>query len=371
VYLLQEELQGLRSQLARLQHGVKTRHPLSEAEVQNSQAFFSFDKAPEIKLRYTRLQREAKIQDKLFTLLADQLVRAKIEESRDEMAFQLLDPAIPSKARIKPKRLLSVVLATIVGAFFGAGLAFYFESLDTTVRTREQVELQLGIPLLATVPRLVSPRRSQGQPPEEGLILGDAPGTPALEAFRYLRARLRYQNDGRHLQTVLLTSAGPAEDTTAVLANLAIVAASAGERTLLVDANRRHPTLHSLFHCPLTPGLADILDHTEGWRKGIQPTTVNNLQLIPAGAVAQETFASFDSSAFDILLSRFKEDYDLLLMAAPPVLACSDAAVLGSRVDATCLVLTYGVSRIESIVEARSALEAVQGKVVGAILISG
>ena len=82
------------------------------------------------------------------------------------------------------------------------------------------------------------------------------------------------------------------------------------------------------------------------------------------------TSAALESSAFDTLLANYEQSYDLILCVAPPVLGCTDAAVLGSKVDATCLVLTSGVSHIEAILEAKNVLEAVQANVIGAILMS-
>ena len=89
-----------------------------------------------------------------------------------------------------------------------------------------------------------------------------------------------------------------------------------------------------------------------------------------AGTAAPATSAALESSAFETLLASYKKSYDLILCAAPPVLGCTDAAVLGSKVDATCLVLTAGVSRIDTILEATNVLEAVQANVIGAILMS-
>ena len=92
--------------------------------------------------------------------------------------------------------------------------------------------------------------------------------------------------------------------------------------------------------------------------------------MVAAGTVTPTTSAALESAAFDALLASYKKDYDLILCAAPPVLGCTDAAVLGSKVDATCLVMTSGVSRMDANFEAKNVLEAVQASVIGAILMS-
>jgi len=149
-----------------------------------------------------------------------------------------------------------------------------------------------------------------------------------------------------------------------------MVAASIGERTLLVDSNIHQPSLHNPLRCALMPGLADVLATPEVWPQSIQCTQVDNLHVVPAGTATPTTSAVLESSAFETLLASYKKSYDLILCTAPPVLGCTDAAVLGSKVDATCLVLTSGVSRLETILEAKNVLEDVQASVIGAILMS-
>jgi uncharacterized protein involved in exopolysaccharide biosynthesis/Mrp family chromosome partitioning ATPase len=371
VYLLQEELQALRVQLARLQNGLPSPRlvPDHQAVAIENQAQFSFEQAPEIKLRYARLQREALVQNKLFTLLAQQLEQARIEEARDETAFQVLDRALPPERKFKPKRSTTVMLATVVSAFVGIMLAFFREYADATIRTREQIERHVGLPLLVTIPAAEPSRRRRQQAAVASAPVLQ-PSDPAVtEALRYLSTRLKQPHHGQRLQTILLVGIGPDDDTVALLAQLAVVAASTGERTLLIDSNVRQPALHSLLRCPLTPGLAEALATPETWPQVIQHTTYTHLDLVAAGTVTPATYAALDSTALDALLARAKETYDLIVCAAPPVLGLTDAAVLGSKVDATCLVLTCGVSPLDTALEARSVLESVQANLIGAILI--
>jgi Mrp family chromosome partitioning ATPase len=113
-----------------------------------------------------------------------------------------------------------------------------------------------------------------------------------------------------------------------------------------------------------------VLATPDIWSQSIQHTQVDDLHLVAAGTVTPTTSAALESSTFDTLLASYQKSYDLILCTAPPVLGCTDAAVLGSKVDATCLVLTSGVSRIETTLEAKNVLAAVQANVIGAMLIS-
>ena len=372
VYLLREELQGLRAQLARLQQGAPGLSPVSGNGEQNSQAFLSLDKAPEIKLQYARLQRESLLQNKLFALLVQQLEQAKIEEVRDETAFQLLDKSVPPEKPASPKRLLMIALSIVFGPLLGIVGAFFREFVDTTVYTREQVERQARTMVLAAIPppEQQQPRRRQRQPQTLAAPVASylPPTTPRLEALGYLCTRLKHYNSDRGIQTLVFTSPEPAEEMAATLVDLALVAAGIGEKTLLIDSNLRRPMLHSLLQCSPTPGLVDLLAAPEEWQTGLHTTSEANLHFIPAGILTSERQVSLESSAFDVLLGHFRSAYDLVLFVAPPVHSSTDAAVLSSKVDATCLVLTFGVSHIEAVIEAKAALEAVQGKVIGTVL---
>ena len=117
-------------------------------------------------MQYTRLQREALVQNKLFTLLAQQLEQAKIEEARDETAFQVLDRAIPPERKSKPARAKMVLLSMLVSLFAGVMLAFVREYVDATVRTKEQVERQVGLALLVTLPAV----EATAAPPAQAVL---------------------------------------------------------------------------------------------------------------------------------------------------------------------------------------------------------
>lgn len=370
VYLLQEELRGLRGQLTRLQSGPAAPRTPSGTKEYDSQIWPSFHEAPEIKLRYARLQREALIQNKLFTLLAQQLEQAKIDEARDEIAFQLLDRAIPAERKSRPSRALNLLIAMLVGVVVGSTLAIVRIRLDPMVRTREQIEQEIGIPVVAALPALTPHRRPRQQdvPPTEVHPLPPIQ-EPVAEVLRYVYARCRPANGTHRPQTVLFASVDCHPHTSLLLAHLAVIAAQAGERTLLVDGHLGQPTLQSLWHCPLTPGVAETLATPERWQSAIQASPVQNLFLLPAGAVSAASFAILQSATWGALLAHFKETYEVIFCLAPPLVGAGDAAVFSRTAETTCLVLACGRSSLAAVREAKHALEALEAKLLGAILL--
>jgi capsular exopolysaccharide synthesis family protein len=282
---------------------------------------------------------------------------------------------VPSEEKIKPKRSLIVILVAVASTFIGILVAFAREAADTTIRSREQAERQAGIVVLTSIPPPLARqkkrwRRAQAQRGEPHQLLPLFADASQSEALRYLHARIRHRNSDRQIQTLLCASPGSEPSSATTLVNLALVAASTGEKTLLVDSNLRHPELHQLLQCSPTPGLVDILTDPESWQKGIHATNLENLHLIPAGSITPRAPMALESAAFNVLLDHFRTTYDFILFAAPSICTYTDAAVLSAKLDATCLILTYGTSRIEAVVEAKATLEAVHGNVIGSALTS-
>jgi uncharacterized protein involved in exopolysaccharide biosynthesis/Mrp family chromosome partitioning ATPase len=370
VTLLQEELQGLRTQLAHLQHASQLSRPAGEDSSQPIRSFPSLSEAPEIKLQYARLQRESLVQNKLFALLTQQLAQARIDESRDETTFQILDEAIPPESKSKPKSVLIVILSTVVGAFISIFGALFWEYVSPVIHTRKQIELQLGLPLLATISLRRSRWRRQKHRVsslETNLILHRPADHALLEAYRLLYARLRQYNDGKS-QSILFVNPDPDDVTPTILVNLGIVAAAMGQKTLLVDGNIREPTLHRLLHCFPSLGLTDVMSHSKEWQKCLQITSIDNLHLF---AISSETPAApslLEMPTVDAAIASCKEVYDLILCTAPSMPAFTEAVLLSRKVDATCLILSRGVSRVDAVTEAKTVLESVQAKVIGAVL---
>jgi Mrp family chromosome partitioning ATPase len=163
-----------------------------------------------------------------------------------------------------------MALLSMLGSLFvGVMLAFAREYVDATVQTKEQVERQGGLTLLVTLPAVEPPRhrwRRQLFPQEIAPPVASPLETPVAQALRYLYTSIKRLKSERPVQTVLLVVPRPDDTTATLLVDLAMVAASTGEHTLLIDSNIHQPSLHSLLHWALTPGLADVLATPNVWQ---------------------------------------------------------------------------------------------------------
>lgn len=203
---------------------------------------------------------------------------------------------------------------------------------------------------------------------KSSLITLRDPKASAAEAYRTLRSNLIFANLETPLQTVLITSAAAEEGKSTTLANLAVVMAQGGRRTVLVDCDLRRPTLHTLFEVPAAPGFSEWMAGKEDTSPTLAPTGIDGLSLLPAGSPPANPADLLSSRRVEALIAHLKAQADFVLFDAPPLLVVSDAAVLAANVDGAVLVVSAGQTRRDHAQRAKEILEKIHVRIVGAIL---
>jgi len=197
------------------------------------------------------------------------------------------------------------------------------------------------------------------------------PQSQVAEAYRSLRTNLAFARPGQPLRSLLVAAPAVAEadDAALTLANLAVVAAQAGQRVVVVDADLRRPRQHALFGLPNDDGLSTALVAGPAQAGSpVQNTSVERLGVITSGPLPPNPAELLGSPGMAALLDRLAADHDLVLVGAPPVGAVTDAAVLAPRLDGVLLVLAAGRSRRDQAQRARAVLDQVGAAVVGIAL---
>jgi len=200
-----------------------------------------------------------------------------------------------------------------------------------------------------------------------GLITITDPRSPVAEAYRRLRTNLEFASLDSSLRTLLVTSAGPDEGKSTTLSNLAVSIAQAGRRVILVDGDLRHPCLHELFGLDNRQGLTTVVGQASG-DIPLQESGVNGLRVLAAGPLPDIPADLIASPAVETLIATLREQADIVLFDAPPVVTVTDAAVLASKVDGVLLVINAGRTRREYAQRAKALLAQVHARVVGAVL---
>jgi len=199
------------------------------------------------------------------------------------------------------------------------------------------------------------------------LITITDPRSAVAEAYRRLRTNLEFASLDEPLRTLLVTSAAPDEGKSTTLANLAVSMAQAGRRVILVDSDLRNPRLHDVFGLNNQQGLTSAVGQASG-DLPLQESGVKGLRLLTAGPAPEVPADLIASPAMETLIAALSEQADIVLFNAPAVVTVTDAAVLASKVDGVLLLVNAGRTRREYAQRAKSMLERVHARLLGAVL---
>lgn len=201
------------------------------------------------------------------------------------------------------------------------------------------------------------------------LITLTDPRSAAAEAYRTLRTNLMFSSVERPLATLAVSSPVEAEDKSTLVANLAVTLAQGGYKTILVDADLRRPTQHTLWKTENSSGLTTMmLDDPALANPPLQPTSVKDLWLLPAGPLPPNPADLLGSPRMNDIIGLLKARANYVLFDVPPVLAATDAALLGAKLDGLLLTMRAGHTRRDHSLRAKQALDRVHVRVVGAVL---
>jgi polysaccharide biosynthesis transport protein len=280
----------------------------------------------------------------------------RLERNIDFEPAKIWEKAEPSMSPAKPNVPAYITLAGVIGLVVGIGLAFFIEYLDTSVKTLDDVEKHLQIPVLAVIPKNVA------------TLIKSPPETVDAEAYRILRANVEFNKPNRNANTFTLVSGGPGEGKSTTLNNLAYTCAQGGYNVLIVDADLRRPTQHRFFDCDNTFGLVDYLQGQADIDEIVKPTKLDNLSFIPSGRLPSDAVGILNSQRMVDVIARLKQQYDLVFFDSPPILGVSDGSVLSSECDATIMVVQHRRFPRAMLLRVKQAVIQSGGKLIGVVL---
>ena len=249
-----------------------------------------------------------------------------------------------------------MVVAAVIGLLVGVSLAFFIEYLDTSVKTLDDIEKHLQIPVLAVVPKDVS------------ILVKSEGDTPDAEAYRILRANIEFNKPNRNANTFTLVSGGPGEGKSTTLNNLAFTCSQGGYNVLVVDADLRRPTQHKFFDIENNFGLVDYLRGNAEFDDIVKTTKHDNLSFVPSGQLPGESVGILNSQRMVDLIAKVKGQYDIVLFDSPPILGVSDGSVLASECDITIMVVQHRRFPRAMLQRVKQAVANAGGKLIGVVL---
>jgi len=384
---LNNQLKQVRAEMVaeetRVQHGVRDEY-LTALQRENllTTAFErqkqEANRLNESAIEYSVLKRDAESNRQLYQDLLQRLKEAGVSAGLRSSNIRVVDIARTPTSPITPNVPRNLQFGFLFGLACGIGLAFVLESLDTSVRNMEEVSAISTLPALGTIPLQLSSngsfrKRLKPVSPDDrespALITYVRPKSEAAEAYRALRTSILLSSFGAPPKVILITSASPQEGKTTISANAALVLAQRGSRVLLLDADLRRPGIDKLFGIKARGGLSTLISGVDKVEDVLIPSSqVPSLWILPAGPIPPQPVELLGSTVMKDHLTRWRDEFDHIIIDTPPCLSVTDAVVLSPHADRIILIARSGKTSKLALRRACDLLLRVNARVMGIVL---
>lgn len=316
------------------------------------------------RIEYDRLQREAGTERQIYDTIIKRLREIDVTNPIKKNDVKIIEPATLQMSPVRPNKRMILTYSLALGAIAAFGLVWLLQQLDTTIKSVDQAEQLLGLPVLGAVPRnnLVKDGKSR-------LFMSDDPQSLCAEAFRSLRASLGLLGREEERKIVLFTSAVPSEGKSFCCVNYSVAYAQQGKRTLVVDFDLRKPSLAETFGVKRDlPGVTDVMLGKEALDKCVQTTQFDNLFLLTAGRVVPNPAELMSGPWAKKLIHEAAEKFDHVVLDNAPINAVSDALLIVKEAQTVCLVMNAKKTSSRVVVRALEMIRRAGGRPSGVVL---
>ena len=311
-----------------------------------------------------QLRDDLKPQRAALNSIENQRVQLQIEKDMDARVSLIEPPFIQMNLNVKQKTLLAVG-AGVAGFFFILALIGYLEWRTRRIDGVDQVITELGMRVIGTVPSF--PNKASLKAAEAA---GNANWRFALnESINSTRTMLLHTARTQSMQVVMVTSATQGEGKTSLASQLGTSMATAGMRTLIVDCDLRNPSIHKIFDLGLQMGVSEVLCQEVDAADAVQPTSVPNLWVIPAGQCSTRVITALaQGHPLETLFNRLRGQYDFIIVDSCPVLPVADALLIGQHVDGVVFSIMQDISQLPKVLVASEKLQQLNVPLLGAVV---
>jgi len=336
--------------------------------VQRDKIIKKLEELPNMQREILSLKRDFETTQSIFLSLDNRRQELDILKASSVGNVLLLDKAGVIPGTVAPNRKLIVVLGILLGGMCGVLIVLLRFYLKTGI-IDPKIFTDLGFIVRGTIP--FSENEVSLRPLEKpnkikrherkikrklncSILANDYPDDPSIEALRSLRTSLRFLMSDTSHNLIMISSANPSEGKSFVTVNLAALIAQSGKRVIVVDADMRKSYLHRMFAASSKNGLSDILSGTLDIKNSVRETSIKNLYFMPRGENVINPSELLMDPNFEILTKNLSNTFDLVIFDTPPILAVTDASIIGSYCNLNMMVSRFGLSSSKEVLAAKN-----------------
>lgn len=346
---------------------------ISTIEANKKQLEGKVSTLPETQQELLKLARDVEVSSQIYTQMLQKAQELDIARASTVGNVRIIDVAeVNTAAPVAPKRSMIVLIATLLGGMLGSAIAFFHHLAHRGVENAAEIEA-LDLPVYSSIPysQLQDDAEKAHKKTDEllPLLAREYPNDPSIEAIRSLHTSLHFALLEAPNNIIMFSGPSPQVGKSFVSVNLATLMAEAGKKVLLIDADMRKGYIHKFFGLSSTThGLSTLLSRQEDTTTCITRTTINKLDLITRGSVPPNPSELLLSQHFNDTLQQLSQQYDIIIIDTPPILAVADALIVSKVAGASFLVVRFGENPLAEIRAALRRFETNGVKLKGAVL---
>lgn len=376
----EQQISAERLQIASLQERYGDEHPLikaareqmAELETQRDKYSDRFRDLPATEVKAVQLQRDAKVAEDIYVLLLNRIQELSVQRVGTGGNVHMVDLAMRPGTPVKPKKVLILSAAVILGLIAGTGFVFVRRNLFKGIDDPEHVERMFHLPIYGLVP--LSAEQGQLEHSFErggnrlrSVLANARPKDVCVESLRSLRTSLQFTMMDARNRVVMLTGPMPGVGKSFLTVNLAVLLAHSGKRVLMIDGDMRRGALERYIGGSADNGLSELLSGQISLEEAIRSTSVDGLSFISCGHRPPNPSELLMSPRLHQYLDGLAKRYDVILIDTPPVLAVTDASIIGACAASTFFVMRSGEHNEAEIADSLKRLQAAGVRVQGGI----
>lgn len=379
---LQKQREQLNLKLTELRKQYTDNHPrvqalrnqLAKINSNSEEVSSKFNELPDSEKELLKLQRNVRVKTELYTALLNRSQELRVMRAGTVGNTHVIDYAEVPVSTVAPKKKFILLVAALVGLFIGAGLVLLRSIMYRVINDPSIIEDQLGLPIYAVVPYSVwlerQDRRAKREGEKQPLMAVMQKDNVSMEALRSLRTSLYFAQMEKGSNMVLITGPAPGVGKSFISANLACLLAEAGNKVALVDADMRKGRLHKFLQSgERDRGLSELLSNQTSYQQSLKELEDTGVKVITSGSIPPNPSELLMGVQFNQLIKQLSEEFDLVIIDAPPILAVTDAGIIASKINdcITFMVARAGAHTLPELDEATKRMNTQHNDIAGVI----